>query len=534
MIESITLIKENSNNNLSFAYINKHQIEIDSANLGSTSMTIQVVFTDAIELFRNHDYTWKPIKGKLISNWYAPKIIRLQNNQMVQANQHNGIWEIDSKNPRILLWHFNLKGSKPIVQYDFKNTKQVSKATSLVIFHKPLMLLFPNRTGIEISRSKIPFAAITCFTDHCDFDTLSNLKLQRLFFKRHNLKITKGFFLNNFSKRPLTACAELHSDELKAWLEDGHELAYHSLSQSLRPNNSKFDDFKIFKPPFSNITTYIDHGYQPYNFSTYKNYQDIENDYGSHLKKRHIVNFWNYIDSGTAAKGVINQLNPNHFTLNSYYQGIRNFKFKDRVHMLIKNIIFHYYSDDLGLVTYRSFVRYFKTLKRKKSYKDHQKMICNTFKILRLLFPVFLFWKSKKNEVYPLARFTPVKFDHDINHATFSAFQTLELIDFRNGLCKANIDLLIKEKGLFIAHTYFSAPLSHHTGKLFGSNDKIDKQVKRNFAYLSQMIKNQHIWNPTLDEFLMYLKKLRLVSFTCNEFGEIVIEDFNRLKFREV
>jgi len=61
-------------------------------------------------------------------------------------------------------------------------------------FINPLALLFPLDEGIEISRSKIPFSAIACFTDHCDFDTLRNLKQQRQFFKTYNIRITKGFF----------------------------------------------------------------------------------------------------------------------------------------------------------------------------------------------------------------------------------------------------------------------------------------------------------------------------------------------------
>ena len=81
-----------------------------------------------------------------------------------------------------------------------------------------------------MSRSIKSFSAIACFTDHCDFDTLSNLQLQRTFFKEKDIKVTKGFFLNHFSKRQDNASYERDKMELDLWINDGHELCYHSLS----------------------------------------------------------------------------------------------------------------------------------------------------------------------------------------------------------------------------------------------------------------------------------------------------------------
>ena len=97
-------------------------------------------------------------------------------------------------------------------------------------FDKTIALLFSKKSGVEFSRSKIPFSAVACFTDHCDFDTLQNLKIQRELFKTCNIKITKGFFLNNYSKRE-NASYEENKEELDFWKKYGHELAYHSLSQ---------------------------------------------------------------------------------------------------------------------------------------------------------------------------------------------------------------------------------------------------------------------------------------------------------------
>ncbi len=534
MIKSIKLLREDSVINLEFVKIHEHKVEIDSSFLGELSATIKIEFESPIVEFRNHDYTWQSIGKRQYANWYSPKILRLKNNQLIQANQHKGIWEFDIKNSSVLLWHFNKKNAKPIAQYDSNNSKRIVQAVSKNHFVNPLALLFPLNEGVEISRSKSPFSAIACFTDHCDFDTIYNLKQQRQFFKTYHIKITKGFFLNHFSKRLDTACYETHNEELKEWHKDGHELAYHSLSQSIKPLDKSMNDFETFKRPIKGISTWIDHGFQPYNISLYENYERIRNDYGSSLKHKGIDVFWNYIDSGTAVKGVINQLNPNQFTIHSYYKGIKHLKLKERVPMFIKNVIFHYYSTDYSLRLYRDVAKYFKTIKQKRSIKKHLKVSITVFKLVRLLIPILLFWKTRKNQVYPLARYTPVIFNQDILKDTFTSFQTIEMVDFKSGLSQANLDLLIKENGLFIAHTYFSAPLNYHHGKLFENKNEIDKQVEMNFSYLSQKINSKEIWNPTLKELIIHLKNFRSVSFECNEIGELLVIDENQLAFRKV
>ena len=534
MIKTIKLLKGKSSHDINFVHIHEHHIEIDSSFDGTASTTIELEFIVPISHFRNHDYTWQILDGRMIANWYAPKLLMLQNNQIVQANQHVGIWEIDHKNSSKLLWHFNLEKSNPLAQYDHNNSKQIVQAVSSSKLIKPLALLFPLFSGIEMSRSKVPFSAIACFTDHCDFDSLSSLMQQRQFFKAYDIKITKGFFLNHYSKRPDTACDELHHEELEAWYNDGHELAYHSLSQSVKPIDESFYDFKNFKPPFKDVITWIDHGFQPYNVSLYNNYECIRKDYINILKEKKLDNFWNYVDSGTAARGVINQINPKQFTLQAYYQGIEHLNLKDRVPLLIKNIIFHYFNDDYSLSIYHNLAKYFKSTKQKKTFRKRLEMTINAMKLIGLLLPMFLFWKTRKYKVYPLASFVPVIFNHDVEEEKFTVFQTLELIDFKNSLTNTNIDLLIKESGLFIGHTYFSAPLNYHRGKLFGSSNEIDEEVEQNFKYLSQRIANHDIWNPTLEELVAYFKKLSLVSFFCNQTGELFVEDKNNLSFREV
>jgi hypothetical protein len=150
------------------------------------------------------------------------------------------------------------------------------------------------------------------------------------------------------------------------------------------------------------------------------------------------------------------------------------------------------------------------------------------------LFPFILLWRFRRNKVYPLAEYAPVIFDHNINDVNFTIFQSLEMVDFKNALHHNNLDLLIEESGLFIAHTYFSAPLNYHSGKLFNSENVIDPVVEERFKYLSDKIKMEEIWNPTLNELVRYLKKLEHTTFDCNENGEIELLNNFELPFRNV
>lgn len=533
MIESVKLINGKEAQRYPFHKHHDFKITVDSSILELKSVTIQFEFSYPIKQLRDHSYRWVDIKKSHIANWYSPKILKLENGQLVQANQQIGIWEIKSSQKNILLWHLNPRYSKPLAQYDSNNSKHIVDAFNNKT-EVPLGLLFIKDYGLEISRSQVPFSAVTCFTDHCDFDTINNLKKQREFFKKYGIKLTKGIFINHFSKHKDTASFEHHSDEYKNWLNDGHELAYHSLSQSIKPLPDSLNDFQDFKPPLESIHTYIDHGFQQYNLSQFSNYEKISGDYGSFMSSKFIQNFWNYVDTGTSVKGVINQINPDQFTLENFTKGIAILNRKTQVSMFIKNTIFHYFNNDYSLRLYRYIARYFKTIKSDKSLNKHVHLVINGLKLIRLFVPIALFWSTRKKSVYPLAKYAPLIFEHTISGKTFTIFQTLEMIDFKLGLCQDNLDLLIDESGLFIAHTYFSAPMNYHRGKLFGKIEEIDAQVEKNFAYLSQKINSKEIWNPTLVELIDYLKQFDEIMFDCDARGKIIAEHQNKLEIRKV
>jgi hypothetical protein len=538
LIQSISILTASEISHCVFDKNQDHKMVIDFSKFNveeASSFDIEIVFTIPIAKFRNHDYTWIGCTVDCIANQYSPKIIQLSNGFFVQANITNGIWEVNKNNARVLLWRFNPEMSSPMAQYlGSKNEKVIVQAKQNFNFEEHPALLFTSNEAIEISRSKIPFSAIAVFTDHCDFDTAENVSLQRTFFKENAIQISKGFFLNHFSKRPDNASFQNDAEELTKWKEDGHELCYHSLSQSIKSEKDSFDDFYSFVPPFPGMETWIDHGYQPYNLSLFQNRKVANKFYENTLEQKNIRTLWNYIDSGTATSGVINQLNVQHFTLSHFLIGNKDLHLIKRMQLMIKNIIFHYYNDDVLLLQYKSTATHFKKLFFQKKAGSLLPLLKNTFKLSAAILSVFIFWKRNKIKPYKLAKYQPILFKHRIFEKEFYIFQTLEMVDFKKALSKKNIDDLIQEKGIFIAHTYFSVPMTYHTGRMFATPNTIDTVVAGNFNYLGTKIINDEIWNPTLNELVEYWSNFDTVVLDIDDHSNMFVKNSSELIFRTI
>lgn len=499
------------------------------------SFDLVITFQSAIKSFRNHDYTWVPVNQDRIAGELVPKIIQLENGFFVQPNLNQGFWEIYKTKPNVLFWRFNPEFSNPLTVYTGdRNERIVVEAQTHLPESFSLSLLFSKHNAIEFSRSPEPFLPAVCFTDHCDYDTLESLTKQRLFFKQHQVKVTKGFFLHHFSKRADNASYEKDQTELELWLADGHELAYHSLSQSLKNKEEAFADFYSFNPPFEQCPTWIDHGYQPYNFSLYQNNKTDAITFAENLSRKNIRILWNYIDSGTAALGVINQLNPNDFTLKQFSNGIRNLNFKTKISVLVKNILFHYYADEKMILRYKGLAGSFKRMLRQKQFSLFFEFMQNALSVFMPLFKVFFFWNYHKSKPYKLAKYTPIIFKHQLAGKDFYVFQTLEMIDFRAALHPQNMDKLILEKGLFIAHTYFSVPMEYHTGRIFKTPELVDEQVAENFEYLSAKIQNKEVWNPTIKELVDFLSTFESVVLDLDSEGKIMVLNSAGIPYRAI
>ncbi len=496
--------------------------------------TIEIVFSETISAFRNHNYEWTTVNENLIANSFSPKIIKLSNGFYIQANTNQGIWEVQKKHPTTLFWRFNPEHSNPLAKYSHPNNqKTIAIANpSFDNFITPA-LLFSEKGAVELSRSKIPFVATACFTDHCDFDTVASLKKQREFFKKNSIILTKGFFLNHFSKRADNASWENDKVELQNWVADGHELCYHSLSQSIKNKDESNSDFFNFSPPLS-ITTWIDHGYQPYNLSLYQKEGMEETTFASNLSDKNITLLWNYIDSGTATSGVLNQMNPNNFTLQSFYKGIKNKSFKKRISLLIKNCIVHFYADEKLIKKYTQLASSFKKVMISKSVKALFSFVGNCFSVSVPLLKLVLFWHRFKSKTYPLANYQTLLFEHTIGDKKFIIFQTLEFLDFVTALEKKSVDNFVNEKGMFVGHTYFSVPMEYHDGRIFTNSGDVSPLVAENFQYLGQLIKRNKIWNPTVKDLVAFWQDFMKVEFEISENGAIIIKNQTTVPHRNI
>jgi len=527
MVKSVQVISKTQCSFPLSAEIQNGKLSFDLSVLddsASESFDLVVTFTSSIQSFRNHDYTWVNVKDNRKAGQWVPKILLLENGYYVQPNQNMGYWEVNKQNPFVLLWRFNPEFSNPLTVYTgSQNERVLAQAHSFLPDKLSLSLLFSNQNAVEFSRSPQPFLPVVCFTDHCDFDTAESLKIQRAFFKEHKVKVTKGFFLHHFSKRADNASYEKEQAELQLWLSDGHELAYHSLSQSLKKEEEAFADFYQFTPPFDQCPTWIDHGYQPYNFSLYQNKGLNESTYAAALHEKNIRILWNYIDSGTATRGVINQLNTDDFTLRRFSKGTQNLGFKSRIGVLFKNILFHYYADEARILQYKGLAGSVKKMFQQKRVALFFQFLRNLTAVAVPLLKVLLFWSHHKSKPYKLAQYSPILFKHQIADKTFFVFQTLEMVDFRAALHPQNIDKLIQEKGICIAHTYFSVPMAYHTGRLFKTPNTIDEMVAANFEYLSQKIQNGEVWNPTLKELVNFLSTFETTVLDLDADGKIVV-----------
>jgi hypothetical protein len=538
LILSISICTPSGKSVVPFDESQKNKAEIDISRFllsKNNSFDIEIQFSQPISEFRNHDYSWVKCNHDRIANEFCPKIIKLMDGTLVQANCNKGIWEVRKKNKSLLLWRFNPEYASPLTNY-VKDQNESTIVSARQNFNSKLNLaiLFSYKNAIEFSRSKIPFTAIACFTDHCDFDTPENLTIQRTFFKRNNIKITKGFFLDHFSKRSDNASFENDSEELLLWQNDGHELGYHSLSQSLKSIPDSFDTFFNFKVPLPGLTTWIDHGFQPYNFSLFKNNKINEDVYEANLISKNIKILWNYVDSGKATVGVINQLNIQHFTLSNCMKGNRKTSFLHQIQLIIKNIIFHFYAEQELISKYKSIAGNFKKVVYKKDKRKIYPLLKDGFGLSASIFSVFAFWNSNKNKPYKLAKYSPILFKHTIFEKEFYIFQTLKMINFEKALCNGNIELLIREKGVFIAHTYFSVPMKYHKGRLFYSKSEINYTVEDNFNFLGSKIINNEIWNPTLKELVDYWSGFEEVILDIDEYGDIVVKSETNMIYREV
>ena len=102
-------------------------------------------------------------------------------------------------------------------------------------------------------------------------------------------------------------------------------------------------------------TTWIDHGFQPYNHSRFSTSGISEKEWTKWVEAAGVSVLWNYLDCGTSGAGMINQIDPEAFSLSSY---VKQFRSKPNLSSLA-NLL-------------RSYILYFGT---KKAGKDRKSVV---------------------------------------------------------------------------------------------------------------------------------------------------------------
>jgi hypothetical protein len=460
------------------------------------NLTFNIQLPSKPSFFRSFKYTWESIKQIQISGPLSPKILKFVDGGYLMSNRYIGTWVYDPKKPLELEWVILGKDVQPFFKYDNQHGRDWLEIGAE--FKEDIeLIVFETREPFEVSFSKIPFKPVVIFTDHCDFDSDVLLEKQREFFEEMNVKVTKGFFLKKHShKGGWNSALEGNEKEFQKWQDDGHELCYHSLSQSKLPNNGNNELINTFQPPTpEKVVTWIDHGYQSYNVSKSINTQD-RLERLKHLKGKGIIIFWNYYDVGEATDNL-NQLDYRQLYVGRVFNS--GIKLKDKL-----RILYFFNSNEEQVIFYRNLAVFVKRKDLRGIIKSSVKFV---FGLMKLTKPL--------NKRQQIMRAQSV-FNSEIYE--MSAFQTIVVKDWVHAFSQPYYRLK-EESGLSIVHSYFSFLGKHHQNTLF-QNEKgeISEEVRASFKKLSCDIKNGEIWNPTLKEFGEYIK-LNLLGVDLNDIG---------------
>jgi hypothetical protein len=74
--------------------------------------------------------------------------------------------------------------------------------------------------------------------------------------------------------------------------------------------------------------------------------------------------------------------------------------------------------------------------------------------------------------------------------------------------------------------------MAYHTGRLLLNDQTVHPKVRVNFEYLGAKIREQKVWNPTLDEWMAYVKGFTKTVLTCDASGHSVVVCDGQLNYR--
>lgn len=477
-------------------------------------------FLSPIVLWRNHDYSWVDVTRRRVANFHSPKALMLKNGEKVVAGETNGLWEFDPKQPKRLTWVIADKWLSPMFGYDEEDKKNFVNPGFVPEGPLTFTLLFTRGKIPEFSRSRLPFTAILNFSDHCDFDSLKLMELQRSLFKKCQVRVSKGAFLFHHSKRAYNVSVERNAREIQLWHADGHELCYHSLTQSIRPDKGWQADFEAFEKGGHQWPTWIDHAFQPYNLTKMASSGYDQEDWARRMQTAGVRHLWNYLDAGHSGRGIINQLDARHFSLRSYVNKALNEKSLAALAGLLRTYIL-YFRGESSKQSYSRLVNNLRKALWKKSAMGAWGLACGLLFLLGQFFRMLI--DAGKKEVLPAwqkyaATFFPVR----LGKNQFWVFQTVEVHDFINTFSEKNLQLLTESSGICLAHTYFADTDLQKQGRMFFNKaGEWMPGIEETFQRVGEAAAKGELWLATIAEIAEYFDTFRLLHFDVDERGNI-------------
>ncbi|OOG74589.1 hypothetical protein [Algoriphagus sp. A40] len=503
-----------SEENFSFRFETKEAITI-------TEFFLDIELEDSISLWRFLDYTWKkPGSGLLVANSHSPKILKLKSGLTVAAVNNSGCWEFQPDSG-VLRWYFFHPMLSPTLVFDQADQKHFLGKQQIQIGTVIQNGLIAGKGKVEEwARTPLGFVPALCITDHSDFDTLANLRVQREFFKNLGIRITKGFFLFDYTHKSENASFEepLGKKELQAWDQDGHELAYHALSQSYRGEISD-QEFEAFETPLGvqPVDTYIDHGFHPYNYTKQKLAHWSE--WYIHMYKKGIRRIWTYVDVGDANFFNLNQINPLDYTWDKIRKSSKldsRFGVKQKISNDLRSYLKHRVSDSI----FRQSLNLggnLMGLKSRPSLHALKKSAASGFRLFSELLSPKNLGNILRNsgQVFEINRFGPLFFNSpDQSETQIQSFQTLAVRDYEIAFSENSLKKFSAEAGVVIAHTYLAYTGQNHQGRLFEDDSwRIRPEAQKGFERVAMLIQNKQLWNPTLREMHLFYSGLDKVEY---------------------
>lgn len=482
-------------------------------------LSLVVDFDEIIVRWRNHDYTWVDTSKRRLAAYYSPKAAVFQSGIKVVASRTDGIWLFEPRHPRRIECVIEHEDLVPLFDYQKDDSSAFREHNRRLDVPLRLSFLLTKGAVPEFSRSKMPFSAILSFTDHCDFDSLPLLQTQRRLFGKYGIRVTKGVFLYHYSKRDFNTSLERNAEEYELWVADGHELCYHSLSQSTRATDEEwYKDFVDFAAAGLSWPTWIDHGFQPYNFTTH-NRSEIEPEiWADTMSRAGIKYLWNYLDCGNAGPGMINQADPENFTFGAYKRRCFSKPSATAYMDLFRNYIL-FFGSEKDKMLYRMLTFFIKIKGWRYGWEGAWGLIRSVLFIAKQGIKMLMVSKN----LHPhWQRLTPLFFKASIGGNDFMFFQTVEVHDFRESFSESNLKLLCDKAGVCLAHTYFADLDKRKEGRIFVNNDgALVSGIDEVFERIAAASAEGKLWIATVAELGERFDSFRHLVYDIDENGNI-------------